>query len=156
MFILIVSFDTNSSLLVLLNFLSPYEVKVAQLCTTLCDLMDCIVHRILQARILEWVAVPFSRGSSLPRDQSRSPVLQADSLPAEPPGSIPMKLGENYLSWSFRGVHVWTGPCAVFVTRGSGAELELMLAGSPLPQGMLAAGILMGSGERGYTRAKCE
>ena len=30
--------------------------------------MDCIVHRILQARIVEWVAVPFSRGSSQPRD----------------------------------------------------------------------------------------
>ena len=34
---------------------------------------------------------------------------------------------------------MWTGPCAVFVPGGSGAELELMLAGSPLPQGMLAA-----------------
>ena len=39
-------------------------------------------HRVLQARILEWVTIPFSRGSS----QTRSPVLQADSLPAEPPG----------------------------------------------------------------------
>ena len=44
------------------------EVKVAQLCLILCDLMDYIVHGILQARILEWVAVPFSRGSSQPRD----------------------------------------------------------------------------------------
>ena len=44
------------------------KVKVAQLCPTLCDPMDCIVHGILQARILEWVAVPFSRGSSQPRD----------------------------------------------------------------------------------------
>ena len=34
---------------------------------------------------------------------------------------------------------MWTGPCAVFVPRGSGAELELILAGSPHPQGMLAA-----------------
>ena len=40
------------------------------------------VHGILQARTLEWVAFPFSRGSS----QSRSPTLQADSLPAEPQG----------------------------------------------------------------------
>ena len=40
------------------------------------------VHGILQARILEWVAFPFSRGSSQPR----SPTLQVDSLPAEPPG----------------------------------------------------------------------
>ena len=38
---------------------------------TLCDLMDCIVHGILQARILEWVVFPFSRGSSQPRDQAQ-------------------------------------------------------------------------------------
>ena len=52
---------------------------VTQLCLTLCN---CIVHGILQARTLEWVAIPFSRGSS----QSRSPAMQADSLPSEPPG----------------------------------------------------------------------
>ena len=40
------------------------KVKVAQLCPTFCDPMDFIVHGILQARILEWVAFPFSRGSS--------------------------------------------------------------------------------------------
>ena len=43
------------------------KVKVAQLCLTLCDPMDCI-HGILQDRILEWVAFPFSRGSSQPRN----------------------------------------------------------------------------------------
>ena len=43
------------------------------------------VHGTVQARILEWVASPFSRGSSRPRDQTRSPVLQADYLPSEPP-----------------------------------------------------------------------
>ena len=46
-------------------------VKVALLCLTICDPMDYIVHRILQARILEWVAFPFSRGSSQPRDQTQ-------------------------------------------------------------------------------------
>ena len=40
------------------------EVKVAQSCLTLCNPMDCTVHEILQARILEWVANPFSSGSS--------------------------------------------------------------------------------------------
>ena len=40
------------------------KVKVAQSCPILCDSMDYRVHGILQARILEWVAVPFSRGSS--------------------------------------------------------------------------------------------
>ena len=44
------------------------EVKVTQLCPTLYDPMDCILAWILQARILEWVAFPFSRGSSQPRD----------------------------------------------------------------------------------------
>ena len=43
------------------------------------------VHGILQARILEWVAMPFLRGSSQPREPW-SPVLKTDSLPAEPPG----------------------------------------------------------------------
>ena len=37
----------------------------------LCDPMDCLVHGILQARLLEWVASPFSRGSSEPRDQTQ-------------------------------------------------------------------------------------
>ena len=44
------------------------EVKVAQSCLTLCDPMDYTVPGILQARILEWVVFPFSRGSSQPRD----------------------------------------------------------------------------------------
>ena len=44
------------------------KVKFTLLCQTLCDPMDCIVHGILQARILEWVAFPFSRASSQPRD----------------------------------------------------------------------------------------
>ena len=42
------------------------KVKVAQSCPTLCDPMDYTVHGILQARILEWVAFPFFRGSSQP------------------------------------------------------------------------------------------
>ena len=45
-------------------------VKVAQLCLTLFDPKDCTVHRILQARILEWVAFLFFRGSSQPRNQT--------------------------------------------------------------------------------------
>ena len=52
------------------------ESEIAQLCLTLCNPMDCsppgsFVHGILQARILEWVAIPFSRGSSQPRDQNQ-------------------------------------------------------------------------------------
>ena len=47
------------------------EVKVAQSCLTLCHPMDEKVHGILQARILEWVAFPFSGGSSQPRDRTQ-------------------------------------------------------------------------------------
>ena len=51
------------------------KVLVAQTCPTLCDPTDCSltgssVHRLLQARILEWVAMPSSRGSSRPRDRT--------------------------------------------------------------------------------------
>ena len=46
-------------------------MKVAQSYLTLCDPMDYIVHGILQATVLEWVAIPFSRGSSQPRDQTQ-------------------------------------------------------------------------------------
>ena len=50
--------------------------SVTQSCVTLCNPMDCSlpgssVHGILQARILEWLAIPFSRGSSQPRNQTR-------------------------------------------------------------------------------------
>ena len=64
--------------LVLLAHYWSEEVKwseVTQLCLTLCDPVDCSlpgssIHGILQARILEWVAISFSRGSSRPRDQT--------------------------------------------------------------------------------------
>ncbi|CAI9162923.1 unnamed protein product [Rangifer tarandus platyrhynchus] len=46
------------------------------------------IHGILQARILKWVAISFSRGSSRPGMEPGSPVLQADSLPSEPPGKV--------------------------------------------------------------------
>ena len=48
-----------------------YKVTVAQSCLTLYDPMDYTVHGILQTRILEWVAVPFSTGSSQPRDRTQ-------------------------------------------------------------------------------------
>ena len=44
------------------------EVKVTQSCPTLFNPMDSTVHEIFQARILEWVTIPFSRGFSQPRD----------------------------------------------------------------------------------------
>ena len=62
------------------------KVKVAQSCPTLWDPMDYTVRGILQARILEWVAFPFSSDLPNPGIELRSPILWADSLPAEPPG----------------------------------------------------------------------
>ena len=62
------------------------KVKVARLCSTLCDLTDYTVRGILQARILEWVTVPFSRGSSQLGIEPKSLTLQADSLSPEPQG----------------------------------------------------------------------
>ena len=60
------------------------SVTVAQLCPTLCDPTDHTAHGILQARILEWAAIPSPRDLPNPRIEPRSPALQADSLPAEP------------------------------------------------------------------------
>ena len=57
------------------EFEQTLSVLFAQSCPTLCDPVDCSppgssVHGTLQARILEWIAIPFSRGSSWPRDQT--------------------------------------------------------------------------------------
>ena len=69
------------------------KVKGAQSRPTLCDPMDYTGHGILQARILEWVAFPFSGDLPNPGMEPRSPALQADSLPAEPQGSPGSRLG---------------------------------------------------------------
>ena len=66
---------------------------VTQLCLTLCDPTDYIplgssVHGILQARILEWVAIPFSRKLSRSGIEPGSPALQVNCLLSEPPGKL--------------------------------------------------------------------
>ena len=58
--------ETNTTLQSNYEAIKCGEMKVAQSCPTLCDLMDYTVHGILQAKILEWVAFPFSRRSSQP------------------------------------------------------------------------------------------
>ena len=62
-----------------------------------CSLPGSSVHGIFQARILEWVAMPSSRGSSQPRVKPRSPALQTNSLPSETPGK-PKNTGAGSLS----------------------------------------------------------
>ena len=71
------------------------SVLVAQSCLTLCSPIDCnppgsSVHGILQARILEWVAIPFSGDPPDSGIEPESPTLHADSLPSEPPGKPPL------------------------------------------------------------------
>ena len=82
------------------------KVLVIQLCSTLCDPMGCSlpgssVHGILQAKY--WGGLPFLSPGDLPNPEteSRSPVLQADSLLSEPPGKLIMYFGRL---WGCRGV----------------------------------------------------
>ena len=70
--------------------------KSLQLCLSLCGHLDCSppgssVYEVLQARILQWVAIPFSRRSSHPGIKPVSPALQADFLLSEPPGTSNIK-----------------------------------------------------------------
>ena len=77
------------------------KMKVAQLCQILCNPMDCSppgssVRGILQARILEWVAIPFSRGSSQSRIKPRSLALQEDSLLSELIGLLKKPVSDGF------------------------------------------------------------
>ena len=73
------------------------KVLVTQLYLTLCNPMDCnlpgsSIQGIFQARTLEWVAFPSPWDLPKPRIKPRSPALQADSLPSEPPGKFMQEL----------------------------------------------------------------
>ena len=61
------------------------KMLVAQSCPSLCDSLNSLVHGILQARILGWVAMPSSRDLPDPGVESRTTALQVDSLSSEPP-----------------------------------------------------------------------
>ena len=61
---------------------------VTKLCLTFCSLPGSSVHGLFQVRILEWVAISFSRGSSPPKIEPGSPALQVDSLSTELPGKF--------------------------------------------------------------------
>ena len=64
------------------KLINSLKVKVAQLCQTLCDATDYTVHGILQARILEWVAFPFSRGWSQLRDRTQVSCISGGFFPS--------------------------------------------------------------------------
>ena len=101
-------------------------MKVAQSCLTLCHPMDCSpsgssVRGILQARILERVAIPFSRGFSNPGIEPRSPALKADSLPSETSGKQIMKTSSKQSRHSFESLARFRVPLnATFPSRSKG------------------------------------
>ena len=85
---------------------------VTQVCLTLCDRIDCSlpgssVHGILQARTLEWVAMPSSRGSSQPRDRTCISYLAGGFFTAEPPEMIIITLKIK----NRKKIHEATGDC---------------------------------------------
>ena len=94
--------------------------------------MDYTVHGILQARLMEWVSVPFSRGPSQPRIKPRYPTLQVDPLPTEAQGK-----SKN------TGVDSLSLPQGIFPTQESNQGLlhcrqilyQLSHQGSPQPSG---------------------
>ena len=75
-------------------------VLVSQSCPTLCNPMNhsppgSSVHGILQARILEWVAISLSRGSARPRNRNWVSCIAVNSLPSEPPGKHHNTVGND-------------------------------------------------------------
>ena len=87
------------------------EREVAQSCPTLCDPMDCSppgssVHGILQARILEWVAISFSRGSSQPRDWTRVSCIAGRHFILWATRVITNTLFQQPKRW----LYIWTSP----------------------------------------------
>ena len=66
----------------------------------LCSPPGSSTHGILQARILEWVAISFSRGSSWPRNRTQVSHKQADALTSEPPGKPCVTLCDTGLPWT--------------------------------------------------------
>ena len=88
---------------------SSQWLLVAQWCSNLCDTMGCSlpgssIHGILQAKILEWIAIPFSRRFPDPGIKPGSPALQADffysvSLPSKPQTLSILSLKHTWMHW---------------------------------------------------------
>ena len=86
---------------------------VIQSCPMLCNVRDCSlpgskVHVILQARILEWVAIPFSRGSSWPRDWSQVSCIADRLFTTGPPGKCLTMLDMGYFCQPTQNVRTIT------------------------------------------------
>ena len=83
--------------------LNKVKVKVAQSCPTLWDPMEYTVHGILQARILEWVAVPSSRGPSQPRDRTQVSRIAGGFFT-----QVSCIAGGFFTNWAIREAPFWT------------------------------------------------
>ena len=84
--------------------LKESESESHSVVSNFCDPIDYTVHGNLQDRILEWVAIPFSRDLPNSGIKPRSPALQADSLPAEQPGKPRLKEEPAYSTPSRRWI----------------------------------------------------
>ena len=78
------------------------KTEAAQLCPALCDPMDYIVHEILQAKILEWVAIPFSRRLSQPRDQTQISCIAGGFFTSWATGVYKLENGSNIVTNSVK------------------------------------------------------
>ena len=95
------------------------ESEVAHSCLTLCDPMDCSlpgssVHGIFHARVLEWIAISFSRGSSQPRDPTRvSRIVDRRFIIITIAiiNSVCWALGIHYFIISFLSTKLWDQHC---------------------------------------------
>ena len=96
--------------------LMKVNVKVVHSYLTLCDLMDSTVHGILQARIWEWVAFPFSRGSSQPRDW-----IEVSRI-----------AGGFFTSWATREAQqLWSGIIKILVFRSNQSSGRFVFVCNP-------------------------
>ena len=109
--------------------------SAARSCPILCDPMDCSlpsssVHGIFQARILEWVAISFSRGSSLPRDQTCISCIGRRLLYHCAPWEAWWYRLETVLTWNPRTVQARTHNGYLCVCMGLKPPLRIHVVGS--------------------------
>ena len=82
-------------------------------CLTLCNTIDYnppgfSVHGILQARILQWIPIPFSRGSSWARDQTQVSSTTGKFFTTEPPGKPTFSFTQHLHLWNHKLRSLWT------------------------------------------------
>ena len=143
----LVFFNYNISVFLCLNFKqNPLFNRLlahvhAQSCLTLCDLMDCSlpgssVHGISQARILEWVAISSSRGSSQPRDRTQlscGSIMSGRFLPLSHLGNPFNRLVVQSLSRVWLFATPWTAACQASLSTIFQSLLKLMSIESVIP-----------------------